>query len=386
MKVVTMLALVGTVALGCQYKVEGSLPPQDTDIKSEAPIVVELKEGLKRLSKLPHGVIGVLEAHVLPEGAQLIVIGDLHGASKSLNVDIDEIKKHGHMNEQYKLNDKTYLVFTGDLADRGPDGIGVWHKVLMLQRINPRQVYIIHGNHESDDVATAYGLFDELLTKSDEQSEYEWNVFSISNDFASLFDRLPHAIFFGLKKPGSDSIEYIMTCHGGIEQRLNGHIEHMLNQVHDKGDAIETFTLNDLGNKKYCGLSWGDFEATVSNTPSERCNTKRSMRPEDGIFVHNLSFAKNYLQKIGAACIVCGHKHEPGGIVRLREQRRSLVLDDDCELLDHNKTQSIKNGSVFICTSSPEALGAYGCNEDAFACIENTKDGLCITPHILQRK
>ena len=82
------------------------------------------------------------------------VIGDLHGNLQSLIFLVKLILKT-HPN---------YVIFLGDLVDRGQYQMECLVIVISLKILFPHCVYILSGNHESLEINKAYGFYKEYLT------------------------------------------------------------------------------------------------------------------------------------------------------------------------------------------------------------------------------
>jgi len=74
----------------------------------------------------------------------LVVVGDLHGDSKSLFRILSEINY-----EQLLSSPLNKLVFLGDYVDRGSDSVGVMYSVCHLKGAYPDSVVLMKGNHEA---------------------------------------------------------------------------------------------------------------------------------------------------------------------------------------------------------------------------------------------
>jgi hypothetical protein len=374
---VCSLACIGTYYMYCGYKKIQSLWRDHYQVK-------EIEQMLRQLPALPEGAIGSLEAHVLGAEGRVIPVGDLHGDIQALENNIrhwqDDLRC---LDKNLKLHPDYHLVFLGDLADRGPNGLAVWQKVMRLKEINPQNVRIIRGNHEERDTTASqlYGFFHELITRCDSWQTAD----NICQKFNQLFERLPSAIFFGQRNQETGKIEYVMYFHGGIEKRLNEHITRLLDQATKNNNAREYFAAEDLNNFE-CALRWGDFCATESTAIYEG-PASRGFDPGHGIFVHNQAFVTDYLRQFETdryviKGLVRAHQHQPGGVVRLLPQAKNG--SSEFERLVTRQSYPIGSGAVFTLTSSPAGLPGI-CNEDAFAVIEQQQGRLILTPYIWPR-
>ena len=92
----------------------------------------------------------------LTDGQKLHVIGDLHGSLSDLEAVLG-------LTGQPSANN--LLLFNGDLADRGDNGIEIISTVCALSLAFPEYVFVNRGNHEDLALSVAYGLSSELQFK-----------------------------------------------------------------------------------------------------------------------------------------------------------------------------------------------------------------------------
>ena len=110
---------------------------------------------------------------------RVAVVGDLHGDYQSLEALLKIVDFNSDL-----------LVFLGDYADRGPDGVEVIRTVASLQREHPKNVIALMGNHEdfSEDGNPNFNpctLIDEAQTKTD-----NWNRY-FRDELKPFLDTLP---------------------------------------------------------------------------------------------------------------------------------------------------------------------------------------------------
>lgn len=114
----------------------------------------QLAEDAVKLIRDENGKIGNLEVvgrlvKLHPVGEALIV-GDLHGDLESL---ID-ILNSSQIIQKMRQNHDVLSIFLGDYGDRGPYSAEVYHTVLRLKLLFPRQVFLLRGNHEGPEDLT----------------------------------------------------------------------------------------------------------------------------------------------------------------------------------------------------------------------------------------
>ena len=92
------------------------------------------------------------ESHVGASGSRAYAIGDVHGRLDLLDQLLDRIR----IDCARRAPRKTYLVFLGDLIDRGPDSRGVIDRLLADPLPAMKPVYLM-GNHEEAMLAVLEG-------------------------------------------------------------------------------------------------------------------------------------------------------------------------------------------------------------------------------------
>jgi hypothetical protein len=155
----------------------------------------------------------------VPSGSKICVVGDIHGSVQSLLrilIDLNSNKKL--LNDDFTINGKkTYIVFTGDYADRGVYGAEVWYTILKLKLQNWDKVFLLRGNHEVAKQAGLDGFFlfpNVGVTFGELSSKYKQDFKSLRADFTKTFNYLSIALYIG--SPEGDKINWIQFCHGGF--------------------------------------------------------------------------------------------------------------------------------------------------------------------------
>ena len=85
---------------------------------------------------------------ILEKNSKIIYFGDYHSSVHSLITSIKNLKKKGILDDRYKLQEDYYIVFLGDLVDRGPYGIELLYIVLLLFLINNENEYRFISKHK----------------------------------------------------------------------------------------------------------------------------------------------------------------------------------------------------------------------------------------------
>jgi len=128
------------------------------------------------------------EASLLSLEPPIIVCGDTHGQF------IDTLRIFELMGKP----DQNKYIFLGDYVDRGGQSIENLVFLLTLKVLYPTNVYLIRGNHETEEISTVYGLRDECIRR------YSFSMYS---KFIAVFDIMPFCATIS---------KSIFCVHGGI--------------------------------------------------------------------------------------------------------------------------------------------------------------------------
>jgi predicted phosphodiesterase len=226
--------------------------------------------------KLSSGVMVENKLIRLPGHGRVLFVGDIHGELDSLN---EVLQRSNFTEENSESNRRGYIIFLGDLVDRGPNSVEVLTTALGLKIQFKEHVILMKGNHELPEVNSRYGFMDEVCSKFPENGE---EVYMLCN---RLFDKFPHAVF---------TANGIFAVHGGIPENVS-----TLRQIAD---------LKDLGDK-LGQLLWNDPRPEI-----------HGFRPNDGRDPFGMSkiryfgddVTERFLTGIGAKVLVRGHEYYQG--------------------------------------------------------------------------
>jgi len=111
----------------------------------------------KELRKLCEKVKEILveESNVQPVRAPVTLCGDIHGQFH----DLLELFNTGG-----EIPDTSYI-FMGDFVDRGYNSVETFELLLCLKLKYPGNITLLRGNHESRQITTVYGFYDEIVRK-----------------------------------------------------------------------------------------------------------------------------------------------------------------------------------------------------------------------------
>lgn len=319
-----------------------------------------------------------VEALVVPKEAQVIVIGDIHGGLDELLATLSRLKneeKCFQYNSKTRLNPNYYLVFTGDIADRGPAGVEVWHHVLTLKQFNPDQVFIVRGNHESEEMANYFGFFQDGTGSNSGDIDMKYPCVGDANNikaaFMRLFERLPVALFIGKQGQNTNKVHFILYLHGGIaghsikvsRRVLMAAVKNPSVVCHEEFKPKKESLCSEKveAKKETCAFNWSDFHSIgAAVKPSERGGTVKS---------YNKTIVTWYLKALSTAAftvdiIAHGHMHMAGGICLLNNPGKCnewIPLQDGLNF-------PIEDYSVVTFMCLPQCLTDQIPNLNEFAC------------------
>jgi len=150
----------------------------------------------------------------------IYICGDIHGQFYDLLRVFDILK--------YPPESK--FLFLGDYVDRGKKSLECILLLLCLKIKYPSKIFLLRGNHESEDINRTYGFFDECKRKISVK---------IYKKFCTLFNILPITALVG---------EKILCMHGGLAYELKD-----INQLKKIKRPTE---IPDAG--LLCDLVWSD--------------------------------------------------------------------------------------------------------------------------------
>jgi hypothetical protein len=159
----------------------------------------------------------------LPMHGRAIFVGDIHGELET----IDEIlRRTSFADNNLGSDNKGYIVFLGDLVDRGQNSVEVLITLFALKIRFKENVILLKGNHELPDVNSRYGFVDEVRRKYPSAAN---EIYKLCN---KLFEKFPHAVA---------TANGIFATHGGIPENVS-----TLTQVASlDGNELEQLLWND---------------------------------------------------------------------------------------------------------------------------------------------
>ena len=133
------------------------------------------------------------ESNLQPVQAPVTVCGDIHGQFYDL---LELFKKGGEI-------PNTRYIFMGDFVDRGFNSVETFQLFLCLKLKYPAHLTLLRGNHETRQVSSVYGYYDETIRKYGNPNPWKYCT--------EVFDFLPLGA----------SIEGKIFCiHGGLSPEV----------------------------------------------------------------------------------------------------------------------------------------------------------------------
>jgi serine/threonine-protein phosphatase PP1 catalytic subunit len=152
------------------------------------------------ISQILHRVVNILkEEEILlnlsieDSSSEILVIGDIHGNLKGLLkiIEIIERKK------------PRFIIFLGDIVDRGPYQLECLILVLSLKIRDPNKYFILKGNHETLEMNQYYGFYKIFMSKFNDQKKFD--------EILTVYNSLPFCALIN---------KSILCLHGGIPEDI----------------------------------------------------------------------------------------------------------------------------------------------------------------------
>lgn len=139
------------------------------------------------------------ENNVQPVPLPVVICGDIHGQFFDL---LQLFDVGGHIPE------KNY-VFMGDFVDRGYNSVETMELLILLKIRHPACITLLRGNHESRQITTVYGFYEECMRKYGNSNP--WKYCTEMFDYLTLSAVVENSIF---------------CVHGGLSPHV-----HLLDQI-----------------------------------------------------------------------------------------------------------------------------------------------------------
>ncbi len=209
----------------------------------------------------------------LKKGDMLINIGDLHGSYHALLHVLAKLYARKLITNELTLARDTTLIFNGDLVDRGDYSTEVCYLAYLLKLRNPKNVFILAGNHERYDINQNLGSVAEFNEKFPEKTPAKTPTI-----FQQLYRFLPIVLYVSVTNPHKQKPVILQYCHGGFAKSFK--------PMQDFLRFDQSFYYRPAGSsdsEDYSIFHWGDFSYNAThhcfscsnrNTNETKENTK----------------------------------------------------------------------------------------------------------------
>ncbi|KAE9414144.1 hypothetical protein Angca_004610 [Angiostrongylus cantonensis] len=276
--------------------------------------------------------IFINEGSLIEVPVPCIIYGDTHG-------------QYSDLLRWFNLNgwpNMTRSVFLGDFVDRGSHGVELFTLLTCLKVCFPKNLFIIRGNHEEENLNQLYSFVSEVHFKFD-ASKHAEKTESMYEHFKKVFVNLPLACLIG-----GD----ILGMHGGISPQLR-----TLQDIRDIRRPIEEFMKGTLA----CDLVWSD-----PDTNNKVVDFEPNFERESTVGIGQLfsqSAVKDACARLGVKMIVRGHQAS-------------------CSLAPLHGYARWANGHLITLFSAPAYKGTTEETVNMGACIEACVSGELIVKQL----
>lgn len=203
---------------------------------------------------------------------RVIVIGDLHGDLISL-IRLVEI---------INLENPKYVLFLGDIVDRGSHQLECLVLILALKIKDSKKYYLLKGNHETFEVNRNYGFYQDFLRRFKDRKKFD--------QILAVYNALPYGALVN---------ESFLCLHGGIPEDF---------KIIDRLKGIKTSDSNlnyENTAKSLLQIMWNDPK------PNQKGFTE-SFRGTDIKFFGEDVFT-DFMQENRLDYLIRGHERFPEG-------------------------------------------------------------------------
>lgn len=237
--------------------------------------------------------------------SKFCIIGDVHSSLHSLLSVFSSIKNDYFENtEEMILKNNRYIIFLGDIMDRGPYNMEVLFLALSLKNKNFNNVILIDGNHEDLNLFEKFDTVKEFNLQFNDMSKKVKFEDTLIN---KIFNRTCTCLYlftpdkrYHLSHGSFDS--FYAGFKNGIEipEEKDFHKE---TNLYKFLESNSTLCMLDSNNSS-TNYKWGDFNNEIKDT---RVSSRGS-----GIFEYSYNLTKEYLNRYKITNIFSGHQdYEP---------------------------------------------------------------------------
>lgn len=207
------------------------------------------------------------------ENQEAYIIGDIHGNLDSFMKIYDEIKK----------NEPKYVIFLGDIVDRGQFQLECLLLVLSLKILQPERYYILRGNHETVQMNRSYGFYDVFNRKFSRSDRF--------TEVSQLYKTMPICAIL------NDSV---LCLHGGIPQNSD-----FLHKLKELGIKEVDQTIPSIIEEGIYQVMWND--------PKEKLTGFAGSYRGPGIKFYGQEAFEQFMEENGLTYLVRSHECFPEG-------------------------------------------------------------------------
>jgi hypothetical protein len=189
---------------------------------------------------------------------KVAVVGDLHGDSGTLQRILEVVDL-----------DADLLVFLGDYADRGPDGIEVIRTITELRKKHPQNVVALKGNHE-DFTQDGIPNFNPCTLIGEAETKLgNWGLF-FEKELLPFIETLPLSCFIQSNA---------LLVHGGVSSKITSQKDLEEPSEELEIDLLWSDPFDGKGEDPNFGRGAGvEFGADVSEAVCEALGVERIVR------------------------------------------------------------------------------------------------------------
>lgn len=269
------------------FPCEGKLTPYEYDklykmsfdgYKMSDDFLTNIEQYMLNIDKLKYKINHFTYAKYFKpkKNSKMVMLGDLHGSLSTFVRHLLRWKKLKILDSKGKIHEDYYIVFIGDIVDRGIYGYEMLCIIYLLFLLNPDQVIINKGNHEETRVNCRInrGIYEDNLY-------YENNTFlgNLGNELLGKFPSFTnylkistHLANISLYQHSSvicenpNNNKFIYISHGCLPHELdNGN--KLNNCFLEQIKLRKSFAVDeDIG----MGMRWNDFYGCCGSLRSKR--------------------------------------------------------------------------------------------------------------------
>ena len=199
---------------------------------------------------------------ILLRFGRLIVVGDIHGDIKALTALLSIFDEN-----------QDGILFLGDYADRGAYGTEVLKTLSDLREKNPKNVFLLKGNHEDYDEEGNPNFHPSTLRLEAERKGLNWQ-----NYFQNTVKPIINEMYVAAIIPG-----HFLFVHGGISSKIKN-LEDLANPtIEVEQDILWSDPFSGRGekpNSKRGGVGV-EFGCDITESVCEKLGIKRIFRSHE---------------------------------------------------------------------------------------------------------